>query len=138
MASLRGVEIFMIQIRFSDRELEISGSPQELRQVSQSILDLIHDRARLMVQIDAETIAPIPYAFCLSQLSIVKTAGLIKLSVAANILQIEGAPERLEAFAKWFDFDDNTHSCYHRHFDHFDNTERVDPGSISLVIAVRH
>jgi hypothetical protein len=123
----------MIQICYSDGELEISGSPQALRQVSQSMLDLIHDQIQLSALIKAETIDPSPYEFCLSQLSIVKTTGLIKLSVAANTLQIEGAPERLEGFANWFDFDDNTHSGYHCHFD---NTERVDLDSISLVIAV--
>jgi hypothetical protein len=139
MASLRGVEIFMIQIRFSDGELEISGSPQVLRQVSQSMLDLIHDQARIMVSIEAETIDPSPYAFCLSQLSIVKTTGLIKLSVAANALQIEGAPERLEVFAKWFAFDDSTHSGYHHHFEYLGlDKDPVDPDSIPLVITARH
>jgi hypothetical protein len=129
----------VIQIRFSNGELEISGSPQVLRQVSQSILDLIHDQAQLRVLIEAETIDPSPYAFCLSQLSIVKTSGLIQLSVAANALQIKGAPERLEVFAKWFDFDDSTHSGYHHHFEYLGlDEDPVDPDSIPLVIAVRH
>ncbi len=129
----------MIQIRFSDGELEISGSPQVLRQVSQSMLNLIYDQAQLSVSLEAETINPAPYAFCLRQLSIVKTTGLIKLSVTENVLQIEGAPERLEAFANWFDFDDNTHSGYHCHFEYLGlEKDPVDPDSIPLVIAVRN
>jgi hypothetical protein len=125
----------MIEIRFGDQELEVSGSPKSLRKVSQSILQLIYDQERLMVSIAAASIDPAPYKICLRSLSIIKTTGLIKLSVSANMLQIEGSPERLEAFADWFNFDDDMHS-YHHHFEHLGlNNDPADPDSIPLVIS---
>jgi hypothetical protein len=129
----------VIQIRFSDGELDISGSPQALRQVSNAMLALIRDPSQAFVSVEAATIDPAPYNVCLSRLLIVKTDGLIKLSVLGQALQIEGDPAKLENFAHWFDFDDHTHSGYHAHFDYLGlDDDPVDPDSISLVIAIKY
>jgi hypothetical protein len=129
----------VIQIRFSDRELDISGSPKALRQVSNAMLDLIRGPSQAFVSVEAATIDPAPYNVCLSRLLIVKTDGLIKLSVLDQVLKIEGAPEKLENLAHWFDFDDHTHSGYHTHFDYLGlDDDPVDPNLISLVIAIKY
>lgn len=130
----------MIAIRFnndcSGGEVELSGTVQELQNIRQSILNLIQIQD-VRVCIPAAEVEPTPYNCCLKALSIFKTNGSIKVSVFENFLKIEGEPDNLESLAEWFDFDENTRSGYHRHFDYYEGNKWVDPRSIVLIISVR-
>ncbi len=128
-----------VEIRFSSNgELDISGSTPALRKIGQSMLDLINDKDRLNCVIEARIVDPAPYDNCLSYVSISKSETLTKVSVVGNYLQIEGDTESLERFATWFDFDDDTWSGYHHHFDYWEGNSYVDPDSMSLVIMVKN
>lgn len=132
----------MIEIRFSDRsyggEIDLSGSPEELRDVRQSILKLIQVQDRQNCIIEAEAIDPAPYDTCLNFLAICKSNSLLKVSVSANSLQVEGELNKLEIFADWFNFPDDTECDYHNHLDYFGNEWWVNPNSSSLIIAVKN
>lgn len=131
----------MIEIRFSNGsgggEIDFSGTPKELRNVRQSILNFIQNKAQQVCVIEAATINPSPYDICLSALSICKSSSSIKVSVFANSLQIDGEPKKLETFADLFNFEDDTSSNYHSHFEHHENNELINANSISLIISVR-
>jgi hypothetical protein len=130
----------MITICFSDNfcgsEVEISGTPQELRDIRRLILNFIQTQD-VRVCIPAAEIEPTSDNFCLKSLSILKTNGSIKISIFDNFLKVEGEPDNLESFADWFNFDDNTRSGYHHHFDYYEGNEWVDPNSIALIISIR-
>ena len=132
----------MIEIRFSDSdyggEIELSGLPKDLIDIQQSIRNLIQNKNQQVCVVKATIVDPSPYDVCLSSLSIRKNNCFIKVSVSANSLQIEGESEKLEIFADWFEFDDNTWSGYHLHFDYYGNESWVEANSSSLVISVRN
>ena len=128
-----------VEIRSSNSgETEISGSTTALRKISQSMLDLISDRGRVNCVIEGVMVDPDPYDVCLSYVLISKSNTLTKVSVVGNYLQIEGDYNSLEYFATWFDFEDDTWSGYHNHFDYWEGNEYVDPDSMSLVIMVKN
>ncbi|MCY7337457.1 MAG: hypothetical protein LH613_14800 [Chamaesiphon sp.] len=128
-----------IEISFSGTnhagELDISGSPQALRGVSNSILNFIHDKDQIICVIEAAIVDPTPYDICLNSLSICKSNTLIKISVLANSLYIHGSLDNLDSLANSFEFDDDTWSGYHHHVDGWD---WIDPDTIPLVIAVKN
>lgn len=130
----------MIEIRCSgnsyNREIDLSGSPKELRDVQQSIFNFIQDKTQQVCVIEAATVNPSPYDICLSSLSIRKSDSFIKVSISANSLQIEGEPKKLEAFADWFNFDNNLLD-FHCHLDYDGNEWLVDAKSSSLIISIR-
>lgn len=132
----------MIEIRFSKNshgeEIDLSGLPKDLRGIKQSIFDLLQHKNQQVCIIKAKIVKPSPDEVCLSSLSIIKTNSSIKISVSGNCLHIEGDAEKLEIFSSWFEFDDDTRSGYHQHFEHFGNEEWVDSTSSSLVISVKN
>ena len=132
----------MIEIRFSDSsnggEIDLSGLPTDLRDIRQSILNLIQDKDQQVCVVKAAIVDPSPYKVCLSFVSICKGDNPIKITVSKNSLQIEGESKNLETFAGWLEFDDDTWAGYHHHFDYFGNEEWVDVNSSSLVISVRN
>lgn len=131
----------MIEIRFSDSphggEIELSGLPKDLRNVQQSILNLVQNKNQQFCAIEAAMVDPSPYKVCLNSLHIHKCDGFIRVWVSENSLQIEGESEKLEIFATWFEFDDDTVSGYHHHFDYYGNEWWVDANSSPLVISAR-
>ncbi len=127
----------MIAICSSSEEIELSGSPKELRDVRQLILDFIQNREQQMCVIKSAKVNPFPYNLCLSSLCICKSKSSIRVSVFESCLQIEGEPDNLETFAEWFNFDDDTLPGYHCHFDYLGNDDLIDVDSNPLVISVR-
>jgi hypothetical protein len=131
----------IIKIRFSGTpnsdcgELSISGSTYALRGVSESILNLIQDKDRIICVVEAAPIDPTPYDVCLKSLSICKSNTLLKILVLANCLYIHGSLDSLDSLSSSFEFDDTTWSGYHHHVDLWD---WIDPTSISLVISVKN
>lgn len=130
----------MIEIRSSNNsdEIDLSGLPKDLRGIQQSILDLLQNEHQKICIIQAKVIDPLPYDICLSSLLISKTHASVKVSVSGNFLKIEGDTDKLETLASWFQFDDDTWSGYHSHFDHFGCEEWVDSTSSPLIISVRN
>ncbi|MBW4488991.1 MAG: hypothetical protein KME12_14480 [Trichocoleus desertorum ATA4-8-CV12] len=131
----------MIEIRFGDSphgiEIELSGLPKDLRNVQQSILNLVRNKSQQFYVIKAAIVDPFPYKVCLSSLHIYKNDSFVRVWVSENSLQIEGDSEKLEIFAAWFEFDDGNVEGYHHHFDYYGNEWWVNANSNPLVISVR-
>ena len=129
----------MIEIRWSEEtnEIDLSGTPQDLQYIRQSILHLIHqtDQTQIIIStaIDFDTS---PYSSRLSFLVIDKSENFIMVQVAANCLEVRGNPKNLEVFADWFDFESNV-SQYHCHFEYCPGNELISPDSLPLVISVQ-
>ncbi|MEH2325610.1 MAG: hypothetical protein V7K32_19025 [Nostoc sp.] len=130
----------MIHIRFSNDhyggEIDLSGTPGDLRNICQSILELF-EAQDVQVYIPANEVDPEPYDSCLNSLLIRKSDCSVKVMVAGSSLKIEGTPEKLKVFADWFNFGDSTESGYHSHFEYYEGNEWVDPASVSLIISVQ-
>jgi hypothetical protein len=130
----------MIEIRCSDGNegIDLSGSPAELRDIQQLIVELVKSEQQEVCVMQAAMVDPSPYDYCVSSLLIRKTKTPIKISVIGESLQVEGDIKKLNIFADWFDFDDSTWSGYHCHFDNLGNEDWVDVSSQNLVISVRN
>ncbi|BAZ51805.1 hypothetical protein JMG10_38835 [Nostoc ellipsosporum NOK] len=130
----------MIHIRFSNNsygsEINLSGTPADLRSIRQSILELLQSQD-VQICILANEVDPAPYDSCLNSLLICKSDCSLKVMLSASSLKIEGTLEKLKVFAGWFDFSDSTESGYHNHFDYYEGNEWVDPASVPLVISVQ-
>ncbi len=130
----------IIEISFSGThnsgQLDVAGSPKALRYLSESIFNLIDDKDRIICIVKAAIFDPTPYDICLKSLSICKSNTLIKCSVFANCLYIQGSNDKLTILASWFDFADDIPSGYHQHVDYYDGNEWIDSVSIPLVISV--
>ncbi|NEO94461.1 MAG: hypothetical protein F6K56_31435 [Moorea sp. SIO3G5] len=125
----------MIKIRLSHSPpIEVSGLPKDLRNVQQSIVNLIQNKNQQFCVIEAKMLDPYPYDVCLSSLYIYKSESFIRVWVSENSLHIEGESENLEILATWFEFDDDTKYGYHHHFGYFGNQSWVDANSSSLII----
>ena len=122
----------------NNNEVSLSGLPQALRGIKQSILDLIKSEGQQACIIQCKVVDPSPYEVCLTSLSIIKTDNSIKVSICGDSLKIEGDIEKLETFANWFDFDDDTWSGYHVHFDSLGCEQWVNVASIPLIISVQN
>jgi hypothetical protein len=122
-----------IQIRYSNGEADISGTPESLRQVNQFIMDFIESKRSEDI-IATLNVDPAPYDRCLNFLSIRRDSGAVKVSVADDRLEITGDLSKLETFADWFDFSDDTSHGYHHHHDGWCGEEWVHPKSMPLVI----
>jgi hypothetical protein len=132
----------IIEIGFSGTQnsgqIDLSGSPKALQFIGKSIINLVHDREKLICVVEAAIFNPTPYDICLKSLSICKSNTLIKILVLANSLYIQGSQDTLAIFASWLlDFDD-TWCGHHRHIDYYEGNEWIDPRSIPLVISVKN
>ena len=114
--------------------IDISGTLESLRQVSQFIIDFI-ESGRVEATIATLNVDPVPYERCLQLLSIRREVGAVKVSAIDDKLEIVGDGDRLTTFADWFNFPDDTANGYHCHHEPWDgNEEWVHPQSMPLVI----
>ena len=104
-----------------------------LRQVNQFMLNFIKsDREEAIIAtLDVD---PAPYDRCLNFLSIRRDSGAVKVSVVDDRLEITGDSSRIETFADWFNFSDDTSHGYHHHHDGWCGEEWVHSQSMPLVI----
>jgi hypothetical protein len=71
------------------------------------------DRAKAVIA--TLDIDPAPSDRYLNSLSIRKDSGAVKVSVVDDRLEITGDSSRIETFADWFNFADDTSHGYHHH-----------------------
>lgn len=128
----------MMVIRCSKREVSLSGLPAELRDVALRIREVAHGgtpSVHFVADADAD---PAPYDQCLHGLIVHRGDGPTKVSVTAEgWLEAVGDTERLESFASYFDFADDTPPGYHVHHDPVWGEEWVAADSADLVIEAR-
>ncbi|MEH1941522.1 MAG: hypothetical protein V7L01_15070 [Nostoc sp.] len=126
----------MIQIRYGQDEINITGIPEELRSIRHQILNLlqIHE-----VQVDISADAnfdPAPYNR-LDSLLICQAIGAVKFSVSANFLKVEGEASKLAVLAECFNFSDSSRRGLHSHVEYYQGHEWIASDSIPCVIGVR-
>jgi hypothetical protein len=120
-------------IRATDTELELSGSPAELRSIAAQFVQLNPDsRIRFAADKDAK---PAPYARLLVALEVVASNDAVKVSVIDDSLLVTGSPAKLKTFASFFQFEDGARKGSHTHHEWYPGNEYVDPHSRPLVIS---
>ena len=127
----------MIQIRATDTEADLEGSPEDLQHIREAMLRLLaSSEARLSVEACA-TGDPSPYARLLSELHIERTTGPMRVAIAnESMLVLSGSDESLNRFASWFDFPAVT-SQAHKHHEYFAGNQYIAADSVPLVIGAR-
>lgn len=128
----------MLEIRFSEpNELELSGTVDELQTVRNATLELAQTTAsEITFDCDA-SINPKPYNLALSKLIIRKSQLPTNVSLENDELCVEGSPQSLKAFASFLDFDANSNSGRHSHFEYYEGNQWISPNSTPLVISVK-
>ena len=129
----------MLEIRYSEpKELDISGTVDELQFVRQKIFELVQSETS-QIAIDADgSVNTAPYNLAFPKLIILKNSSPTKVSLKnRGEIYIEGSPYCLEALASFLDFDLNSRSGAHSHYEYYDGNEWISPESIPLVISVK-
>lgn len=84
----------MIEIRFSEEEIDLQGTPAELRDIRQAILDLLTNDQPILYLAASTNFDPAPYSRYLASLIIRKGLGPTKVSVSGKSLEVEGSTLR--------------------------------------------
>lgn len=126
----------MIEIRFSKGEIDLQGTPSELRGVRQAILDFLTNDPPMVHLAASVNVDSTPYQCHLESLIIRKGYGPVRITVAGKSLEAEGESEMLKTFAEWFNFTDNGPDRYHCHFEYYEGNSCIAPESVPLVISV--
>jgi hypothetical protein len=126
----------MLVIRSTDSELDLSGTPQELRQIAEVLSDL---RADQSIRFPADfTTNAAPYDRLLQAMEITVSGGPVRIRVVGECLKVTGSELSLDIFASYFQFPDDASHGSHAHHDWMDefDTEYISPDSRSLVVRV--
>lgn len=128
----------MIEIRYSDaREIDLSGIWKNIEELRQEILRFIQsDSKKLSIKTETK-INPEPWDSAAKGLEMVIQGERIKISIADNVLLIEGSKENLEKFSSFLAFDNDAVSGIHTHFEYYDGNELIASDSIPLVIGIK-
>lgn len=121
-------------IRASEKELDLSGSPGELRELASRIV-AIAPGERIRFAADQTAIAE-PYDRLLIALEVVASEGAVKISVENETLVAAGTADSLRSFASLLEFEDATPRGYHHHYEWYPGNEFIAPDSTPLVVCV--
>ena len=127
----------MLVIRSTDFELNLSGTPQELRQIAEVLSDL---RADQSIRIPADfTVNAAPFDRSLHAIEIAASGGPVRISVVGDCLKVTGSETALGIFASYFQFPDEASYGNHTHHDWMSELDSADisPDSRSLVVSVK-
>lgn len=134
----------MIEIRYSPESektramADISGTWKEFEVLRQTILKFLErDRESLFVETEKDFDSE-GWDLILEGLEIDQKGETVRVSMEENrILKITGSKPNLEIFADWLEFDKDTPSDYHSHYEYFDGNEHINPKSEALVIRIK-
>jgi len=126
----------MIAIRADDLEIEISGTVEELREVSFTISALVTS-GQNSTTISAQATDPNPYGRALGSMFIERTTGQTVVSAKNSLLIVSGSDGSLSKFASWFEFSLDADSGDHAHFEPLSDDPDHSADSIPLVVLIR-
>ncbi len=120
-------------IRETATELELSGTPAELRAVSRALAALgPGERCRF----EADALAdPAPYTRVLVAFEAEASGGPVRVSVAEQVLWATGSPDMLATFSSFFEFSDADRPGTHAHHEWWDGNDYITADSRPLVIS---
>ena len=134
----------MIEIRYSAKRetvsdmADISGSWKDFETLRQAFLKFLEVGAeKISVDVDKNANCE-GWDFILESLEMIQKGDSVKVSVVENkTLNIRGSKENLDIFISWLEFDENTTSGYHSHYEYFEVNKYIDSDSIPLIIRVK-
>ena len=119
-------------IRETASELDLSGTPAELRAIGRAVAALgPGERCRFEADAHAD---PAPYTRVLAALVVEASGGPVRVSVAGQVLAASGSPDMLARFASFFVFSDADRPGTHAHHEWWDGNEYIAADSRPLVI----
>ena len=119
-------------IRETDTELDLSGTPAELRAVADGLSGVTVGRS---CEFAADTAAdPAPYTRVLAVFRAVASGGPVRVTVAKDTLLATGSPEMLARLASFFAFSDGDQRGARRHHEGWEGNEYIAVDSRPLVI----
>lgn len=123
-----------MQISMSDTEIDLSGTPLELREIGQALKGMTTGLVREFV---AEANAdPSPYDRLLLGLRVVASSGQVRIEESGSWLAIEGETGKLSALASWFMFPEDAKFPAHGHYEWYPGHTEIAKDSRPLVISV--
>lgn len=125
----------MIRIRYSEREVEVAGSPAELRSVASRLARLANVGGEDVMACDAG-FDPKPYTALLSRLQLSRKEGKDRVSISSDQLELSGSSEALIRFASFFDMSDDAVDGFHVHHEFLSNDGFVAPDSWPLIVTI--
>lgn len=134
----------MIEIRYSTKNkkanemVDMSGCWKDYENLRRDILKFLgSDNESILIDVDKNADAK-GWNFVLENLKVEQNGESVKVSVIENrILKINGSKENLDIFAAWLEFEENTASGYHSHYEYFEGNEYINSESIPLIIGIK-
>lgn len=128
----------MLEIRYSEDEVELAASKREFEGLRTALSDFISGDLREM-QLQADTtITSEPWNCVARELKILRRGGGVRVSVGdGSTLVVEGSDQNLDNFASFLFFDTTAESGEHSHFEFHDGNNYITPDSIPLIIRVQ-
>ena len=124
----------MFIIRYTPpSDLDLEGSCCDLQKVVAAITSMTSDSSELVFEADAEH-DPQPYQRCLAGFKIRASDGPTRVSVANELVVVDGSMENLDIFASFC----GIHPGGHTHYEYFTGNTCIAEDSIPLVISARH
>lgn len=124
----------MIEIRAGTDDAELSGSVSDLAAIRVAIVRLINSSERQFTQVAQADVKPDPYDRCLTEITLVRSDGPTRVSIAGTSLLVTGADENLAGFATWFSAKPGEHG----HYEYFEGNNYIAADSVPLVVAARY
>ena len=123
-----------MEIRESESEIELSGTPSELRALGRAIAAL-GPGIRHGFPADA-SVDPAPYSRALNSLEAVASGGPTRVSVDGDVLLVAGTPESLGCFASFLTFSDADRPGTHHHHEWWEGNKSIAENSRPLVVSL--
>jgi hypothetical protein len=124
----------VVVIRATDTELDLSGSPAELRGLAAALARLAPgEHCRFAAD---TTPSPVPYTRLLASFEVTASGGPVHVSIDGDTLRASGSPDGLGGFASFFEFPDDARSGTHHHHEWWEGNEYITADSRPLVVSV--
>lgn len=128
----------MIEISCSSQgDVDLSGTPEELREIADGIRELAASRKKSIAFGAATGFDPTPYDAVVPALKVKKQKGPVRVSLTAGELVIAGSSESLAWFCAYLDFGPDATPSNHVRCEYWTGNEQISPESLPLVIGIR-
>ena len=127
----------MLAICTDEREIEISGTADELRDVRLAIVSLLSS-SELSLALPAASLDPSPFSRALVELIFQRTSGQTLVTTAQSSVVVSGSDDSLARFSTWFNILPDAQPGDHAHFEPMPGDPYHSPDCIPLIVSIRH
>ena len=126
-----------MKIRATDDEIDVSDDLLGMNVTERMISDFLCRDEETEISLEANTdIKPEPFNRVLKRLIIYKCSGPTLVKEINGALVVSGSLENLERFLSFFEFDKESKTGEHSHFDYFEGDIYVHQDSKSMVVTL--